>query len=154
MKFIFDITSMSDDEMSSMDPALLDLLMDLRNGGFNPFPLFYSVDRNKDYMIARSLEDLYYSFYADRECVKCCDGCECSLSGEEIGHGCMLFLEADFDVGLLVETMSEICPEVRDEGFTRAYYSNPEVRRAMDELFRRFWKPVLCSRCKRIWLSN
>ena len=150
MKFICDVTVMSDE----MDPALVALVMDSVNDDFNPFPLFYSVDRDKGYYIARSLESLYYTFYADRENVTICDGCGCTLSREECGHGCELFLETGLDNGLLVENMSKICPKVRDEGFTEAYHSNPEVRRELDELFRLHWKPVLCDNCKRIWLSN
>lgn len=154
MKFICDVTVMSDDEMDAMDPALVALVMDLVNDGFKPFPLFYSVDRDKGYYIARSLESLYYTFYVDRENVTLCDGCGCVLSGKERGHGCKLFLDTGLDNGELIEKISEICPKVRDEGFTGAYYSNPVVRRNLDELFRSFWKPVLCDNCKRIWLNR
>ena len=145
---------MTDDEMDAMDPALVALVMDSVKDGFNPFPLFYSVDRDKAYYVARSLESLYYTFYADRENVTICDGCGRVLSEKERSHGCILFLDTGFDYWQLVEKISEICPKVREEGFTGAYYSNPEVRRYLEELFRLHWKPVLCEDCKRIWSSK
>lgn len=143
MKFLCDGIMMSDD-----DEAFFAIFKDDIGEKYTPFEMFYSVDRDEYYVIAKSLESLYYDFHADRECVIYCDICNRKLTNEERGHGCDDFLQIPFDIDLMIKILSPEFPEVGVNGFTRAYYSNPGVRRMFDGMFKCHWKPVLCNECK------
>lgn len=101
-------------------------------------------------VVEESMQNLYYDYFRDRECIKICDHCKQELEMSEWRHGCKDYPDTHFDVWGWVERLKPYHPDIEERGFIEIYNRDPRVHAALGATFEQYRELVLCQKCEKL----